>query len=377
MTIYFCTNSILPLECITTFGVSAKETDNPIGYFGTGLKYALAVLMREGCTVSIAICDDDNTKYYYTISTEKRAIRNKSFDIVYMNDLALPFTIDLGRNWELWQAYRELYSNTIDEDGEIIKTDSPFVPYGTIIKVDGLDKIHDDRCEFLLDTEVKYQLNDTVEVHEPEDKDNTAIFYHGIKVLDTKARYNYNFTGHMSLTEDRTVSQWDTEYEISRAIVKSKDIDHLTAMLTIDKNKDYFESKIRYQDYISPSVEFMKLASELELASSAKDYFYSHRAKYIPKIGQHYLSAPVKNKIKNLKALLPFKPKEIYFSELKNKDYEVIENDIVLATHLITKPKKLKFAYLLACYKMKKHSDKNDYYIIREEVLKHYTLKLK
>lgn len=27
---------------ITTFGVSIKESTNPIGYFGTGLKYALA-----------------------------------------------------------------------------------------------------------------------------------------------------------------------------------------------------------------------------------------------------------------------------------------------------------------------------------------------
>ena len=38
---------------IRTFGVSVKEGDNPIGFFGTGLKYALAILLRTGHQVSM------------------------------------------------------------------------------------------------------------------------------------------------------------------------------------------------------------------------------------------------------------------------------------------------------------------------------------
>ena len=32
---------------ISSFGVSVKEGDSPIGFFGTGLKYAIAVLLRH------------------------------------------------------------------------------------------------------------------------------------------------------------------------------------------------------------------------------------------------------------------------------------------------------------------------------------------
>jgi hypothetical protein len=35
---------------IRTFGVSVKEGENPIGFFGTGLKYAIAILLRTGHT---------------------------------------------------------------------------------------------------------------------------------------------------------------------------------------------------------------------------------------------------------------------------------------------------------------------------------------
>jgi hypothetical protein len=38
---------------IRTFGVSVKEGENPIGFFGTGLKYALAILLRTGHKVTI------------------------------------------------------------------------------------------------------------------------------------------------------------------------------------------------------------------------------------------------------------------------------------------------------------------------------------
>jgi len=37
----------IDLRAISQFGINVKTGDSPIGFFGTGLKYALAVLMRE------------------------------------------------------------------------------------------------------------------------------------------------------------------------------------------------------------------------------------------------------------------------------------------------------------------------------------------
>ena len=45
---------LIDLHGITTFGVCAKpEAENPIGYFGTGLKYALAFFLGEGLKLEL------------------------------------------------------------------------------------------------------------------------------------------------------------------------------------------------------------------------------------------------------------------------------------------------------------------------------------
>ena len=73
MTTSFYNKSELPLECINTFGVSVKDNEHPIGYFGTGLKYAIAVLLRNGCTIDIFINDKPNK-----FEARKDTIRGKT-----------------------------------------------------------------------------------------------------------------------------------------------------------------------------------------------------------------------------------------------------------------------------------------------------------
>lgn len=46
--VQFRTPGLIPLEAFDTMGISAKVGDHPIGRFGTGLKYAVAVILREG-----------------------------------------------------------------------------------------------------------------------------------------------------------------------------------------------------------------------------------------------------------------------------------------------------------------------------------------
>ena len=86
----------LDIRAIKTFGVNSK--DNPasaIGYFGTGLKYALAILLRAKHVVTIIT---GGKKYTFGVVTSK--IRNYSFDIVTMNGEELGFTTELGKDWD-------------------------------------------------------------------------------------------------------------------------------------------------------------------------------------------------------------------------------------------------------------------------------------
>ena len=53
MKIYFCNAEPIDLNAIAIMGVSVKTGDNPIGYFGTGLKFAIATLLRTAHKVTL------------------------------------------------------------------------------------------------------------------------------------------------------------------------------------------------------------------------------------------------------------------------------------------------------------------------------------
>ena len=102
---YICfknTGTIEP-DFISSFGVSVKNDNSCIGFFGTGLKYALAILMREGAKVTIY-----SGGKTMRIGTKDAILKGKSFKFVTMNGKQLPFTTELGKTWEPWMAYREL-----------------------------------------------------------------------------------------------------------------------------------------------------------------------------------------------------------------------------------------------------------------------------
>jgi len=53
MTIYFCNAEPIDLNAIALMGVSVKIGSSPIGYFGTGLKFSIATLLRTGHEVKL------------------------------------------------------------------------------------------------------------------------------------------------------------------------------------------------------------------------------------------------------------------------------------------------------------------------------------
>tara|TARA_R110000787_G_scaffold631_4_gene2336 strand:- start:164 stop:427 length:264 start_codon:yes stop_codon:yes gene_type:complete len=76
----FQNDGVLPIEGFTTFGMSAKPgSTNPIGKFGTGLKNAVAIILRLGG--SITVWRGDLEYVFYTRSED---FRGKSFDKVRM-----------------------------------------------------------------------------------------------------------------------------------------------------------------------------------------------------------------------------------------------------------------------------------------------------
>src|SRR5208282_5619824 len=101
MSVVFTNPGEIDPRTITTLGVSVKETKSPIGFFGTGLKIAIAVLLRNHQRITIY---SGLTKYEFSCAPE--TIRGQEFNIVQMNNIPLGFTTDMGKVWEMWMAYR-------------------------------------------------------------------------------------------------------------------------------------------------------------------------------------------------------------------------------------------------------------------------------
>ncbi len=190
-------------RAITTLGVSVKE-EGSIGYFGTGLKYAIPILLRMGQKITIHSGMDA-----HEFSIQSEVIRGKSFDMVYMDDVPMGITTELGKNWELWQAYRELICNCMDEGGHYQEEDPGPAPGKTVIVVTGRDFAlqHRKRQDIVLESK-PFEVLSGLEVHRGKTHN---IFYRGVKVYEAHEpfAFTYNILDYVQLTEDRTIaSEW-------------------------------------------------------------------------------------------------------------------------------------------------------------------------
>lgn len=180
-------------------GISAKETDHPIGLFGTGLKYALSVLLREGHDIQI-----HSNGQTWVFGLTDMTFRGKEFKQVTCNGQTLPFTTEYGKNWKTAGAYRELVSNTLDEGGLWFVGDGP-VEGGTSIVITGQDilKCHENHDQYFVGDREPIHESKRLRIYNGSGK----IFYRGVKVAEVEhAHYDYEILSKMDLTEDRTVS---------------------------------------------------------------------------------------------------------------------------------------------------------------------------
>lgn len=244
--IIFQTPTELDLAAITTFGLSAKECESPIGRFGTGLKYALAVLAREGAEISIM-----SGLRQIRIEAEARKFRDQDFFAVVAapeNEARfdLPFTTQLGRDWELWQAFRELHSNTIDEGGKTIRATDAFAKEGVtsiVIAHADFEAVYDDRAQIIIEDKPLWE-NEDVAIYEGE---SHFMFYRGIRArkLRHPAAFRYSIKKEIDLTEDRTIKyDWEADGVLAKGLAACDLQDILEKAL--GGGRDTIEDKLEY-----------------------------------------------------------------------------------------------------------------------------------
>lgn len=260
--IAFTTPGPIDLAAVQTFGLSSKN-ESQIGRFGTGLKYATAIVLRLGGRIRI----EQATGEVYNFDCEPAMFRNKPVAYVTMNGERLAFTTDLGRDWKPWMAFREFYANTLDEGGtfeRLFEAPSAPAPAGhTRILIDCIefDAVHDNFEEFFIDPDERpLWTGGGIEIYSGQ---SSQIFYRGFAVMHIEAPtlFRYNITDSVALTEDRTASSAFAVFRIiETALAQCSDEDILTKIIGAENG---FEQGFDYPLHIDCSAAFCGVVKKL------------------------------------------------------------------------------------------------------------------
>lgn len=258
MNIVFRNKGTIDPRSITTFGVSSKENSSAIGYFGTGLKYAIAILLREGCTIEI-----HTGGQRLEFATVEQKVRVDEFTFVTMNGQPLAFTTELGKTWKMWQAIREIWCNCLDEKGEALATDDAVIAEDaeTVIIVSGREALEawSQRDAIMIPTK-PIVSTENVDIHPGR---SNYIYYKGVRIheLGNQSMFTYNLKGHVELTEDRTMKHPGLAgWYVAKGAAQIEDRAMIERIVTAPDS--WFEHRLDF-DPVSPSEAFCGVVRSL------------------------------------------------------------------------------------------------------------------
>ena len=268
-TVYFHNPGELDIRGATTMGLSAKEADDAIGKFGTGLKYAIASVLRWGGALSI---ETGGVKYIFR--KEPIDFRGKAHEQIIMEEESggevqfaqrLGYTTHYGSHWAPWQIFRELYSNAKDEGGGVSSS--------AIWECEGgSDTIITVHCPEVAEC---YFERDTIILPQPghADEDNpyglhystcpsAFLYYRSVRVRKENCLMTWNLSNGVDLTEDRSIeSTWEYQIAIARFAQQCNDYDICKKILYAPEG--YIENGVNYNRWYTTSEAFLNAAEAM------------------------------------------------------------------------------------------------------------------
>lgn len=283
--ILFRNPGLIPLDAVITMGVNVKVNENAIGHFGTGLKIAIASILRLGGKISIY-----RGRKEYRFYTKKKQVRGKEFEFVMMEGSGLPqqlaMTTELGKNWRPWMVMRELESNCRDEAGTSFQAQSPspFISNATttvVVECAEVEEAWHKRHEYFITGE-PIEIHPRIEVYKGSSK---AYFYRGIKVGEFQGSlpFTFNLTDDFTryLSEDRALGPYYAMQALESHIPELKRADVIEALFPDARHVNGEEESFIFaldfdQQYTSPSPAFfarMKYLNKVNVGAVSSSMF--------------------------------------------------------------------------------------------------------
>lgn len=307
--VYYVTPTQLSFLDLTTIGGSEKRGDETkIGKFCSGLKYALAILSRNGVEFTAKVSgsyipQESRDRYYatfftigkeelhdvstskeYEVLTIQREIEYESFMSQHCFDdyagdeelnefdgetVTTGISTSFGEEWELWQAMREIHSNMLDEGGylSLEPVSQPLDKQMTVIclefeKESEFDKVFNSRDEYFLPyPELDYQVAENLSIG--IGNEHLQIYKQGILVYeDEEVKTPFKFNISFGELDERRIlhDPYSLKTRILEIIAGTDNTDLMEYLLTSDLTCDFLNNQI--QSYYF-SAEFVELANKL------------------------------------------------------------------------------------------------------------------
>jgi len=252
----FANKGEIDLNAFKLLGASSKrDATDKIGFFGSGLKYATALMLREGIDFKVYA-----GKKEVKFGLIQQNFSGATFDVITVDGEKTSLTTQAGPDWEPWFAIREIYSNTIDEGGsmELVSDMSPDKG-ATKIYIEMSDKLGDVTKNWQDYFSFKRPVVDETSLTGSFDRKRSykifskrlieypVFFRRGIRVGEIKSAkslFDYDFTD-IEINESRVMREsWKAQQMIGEALMFSTNKNVIKKF--IDSWKEY--KNIEYND---------------------------------------------------------------------------------------------------------------------------------
>ena len=260
-------------EAIVLLGASTKrEQTGKIGFFGSGNKFALAYLLRNGYDVSIY-----GGLTELKVDTISKNLGDQVFDVITVCGQETSITTEFGAKWELWQALREIYSNALDEGNGQIEMISEINPkenethYYIKIRAELIEWFGNFNNYFSENKRVLFE-NKHGQILKKHD-DLGHLYRKGISVLNPtrNSLYDYN-VANIAISEDRIVKySWQIGERVWALIYSCTDKEIIKNVLMNSTKGAMFENSISDLSDLPHneiSEEFKEVLAEMKLCDA-------------------------------------------------------------------------------------------------------------
>jgi hypothetical protein len=213
---------VIDIPAFSLIGACTKrDDDTKIGYYGSGLKYSIASLLRNNVVFHVFAGLKE-----IQITTTKTVFREQSFDTIVVDGKETSLTTSMGgKDWDdEFFPIREIFSNALDEDEKATLKEvyemAPQKEYTTfyVQMIPGVKQFYDNTEDYFCSRNPNVIFsNDHISVY-PAKGRTLRLYRRGIMCKEdskTMALFSYN-SSRFEINESRVLSsEWGASYEIA------------------------------------------------------------------------------------------------------------------------------------------------------------------